>query len=292
MDSIQAIRRFNRLVTQRIGVLQASYLGQGRPLGEARLLFEIGEAGADIRALRTRLDLDSGYVSRILRTLEGQGLVTVEKSPQDGRLRIVRLTPAGVDEVRAYDASSDKVARSLIAPLDEGQRARLVAAMAEVERLLRASAVTIQVEPPSSPDARTCVGRYLRELSERFDTGYDPKAAAPTDDTQFMPPDGVFVVARLDGRAVGCGALKRPHAGTGEIKRLWIDPSTRGLGVGRKLLTALEDMARDMGLSRIRLDSNRALVEAIALYRKCGYAEVGRFNDDPYAHMWFEKPLE
>jgi DNA-binding MarR family transcriptional regulator/GNAT superfamily N-acetyltransferase len=292
MDDVQDIRRFNRLVTQRIGVLQASYLGQGRPLGEARLLFEIGEAGADIRALRTRLDLDSGYVSRILRALEGQGLVTVEKSPEDGRVRIARLTPRGIDEVRAYEASSDKVARSLIAPLDEGRRARLVAAMGEVERLLRASAVTIHVEPPSSPDARACVGRYLGELSERFDTGYDPKAAAPADDAQFIPPDGVFVVARLDGRAVGCGALKRPHAGTGEIKRLWIDPSTRGLGIGRKLLTALEDMARDMGLSRVRLDSNRALVEAIALYRTCGYAEVPRFNDDPYAQMWFEKPLD
>ncbi len=291
MDQLQHIRRFNRLVTQRIGVLQASYLGQGRPLGEARLLFEIGEAGADIRDLRMRLDLDSGYVSRTLRALEGQGLLTVEKSPADGRVRIARLTPRGVEEVRTYDALSDRMARSLIEPLDDGQRARLVAAMGEVERLLRASAVTIQVEPPSGPDARACVGHYLRELSERFDSGYDPDNAAPADDAQFTPPAGVFVVARLDGRAVGCGALKRPMAGTGEIKRLWIDPATRGLGIGRRLLTALEDMARDMGLSRVRLDSNRALTEAIALYGKCGYAEVARFNDDPYAQMWFEKPL-
>lgn len=292
MDQLQDIRRFNRLVTQRIGVLQASYLGQGRPFGEARLLFEIGEYGTDIRQLRTRLDLDSGYVSRVLRTLEGQGLVIVEKSPADGRVRIARLTPKGIEEVRTYDALSDKVARSLIEPLDEGQRVRLVAAMGEVERLLRASAVTIHVEPPASPDARACVDRYFRELSERFDTGYDPANAAPTDDAQFTPPDGIFVVARLEGRAVGCGALKRPAAETGEMKRLWIDPMTRGLGLGRKLLTALEGVARDMGLARVRLDSNRALTEAIALYRKCGYAEVARFNDDPYAQMWFEKRLD
>ena len=291
MDQIQHIRRFNRLVTQRIGVLQSNYLGQGRPLGEARLLFEIGEAGADIRELRTRLDLDSGYVSRILRALEGQGLLTVGKSPADGRVRIARLTPKGVDEVRTYDALSDNLARSLVEPLDEAQRTRLVAAMGEVERLLRASSVTLHVEPPAGPDARACVASYLRELSQRFDTGYDPKAAAPTDDAQFTPPLGVFIVARLEGRAVGCGALKRPGLEIGEIKRLWIDPDTRGLGLGRKLLTALEDAARDMGLTHVRLDSNRALTEAIALYKKCGYSEVARFNDDPYAQMWFEKPL-
>ncbi|MBW8734608.1 MAG: GNAT family N-acetyltransferase [Asticcacaulis sp.] len=131
----------------------------------------------------------------------------------------------------------------------------------------------------------------MRELSERFDSGYDPATAAPADDADFSPPDGVFVVARLDGRAVGCGALKRPSAKTGEIKRLWIDPATRGLGIGRKLLMALEDMARDMGMDCVRLDSNRALTEALALYRKCGYAEVECFNDDPYAQMWFDKAL-
>lgn len=291
MEQLQIIRRFNRFVTQRIGVLQASYLGRGRPLGEARLLFEIGEAGADIRDLRIRLDLDSGYVSRTLRALEAQGLLTVEKSPQDGRVRIARLTPQGMDEVRAYDALSDKVAQSLVAPLDDAQRARLVAAMAEVERLMRASSVIIHVEPPSSPDARACVGRYLQELSERFDTGYDPSHAAQANDARFTLPEGVFVVARLDGRAIGCCALKRAGAATGEIKRLWVDPATRGLGVGRKLLSALEDMARDFGMDRVRLDSNRALTEAVALYKKCGYAEVARFNDDPYAQIWFEKAL-
>ncbi|MBW8881321.1 MAG: GNAT family N-acetyltransferase [Asticcacaulis sp.] len=85
--------------------------------------------------------------------------------------------------------------------------------------------------------------------------------------------------------------MKRPSAKTGEIKRLWIDPATRGLGIGRKLLMALEDMARDMGMDCVRLDSNRALTEALALYRKCGYAEVECFNDDPYAQMWFDKAL-
>ncbi len=288
---VQQIRRFNRLVTQRIGLLQASYLGRGRPFGEARLLFEIGRGGADVRDLRQRLDLDSGYLSRLLRTLEGQGLLTVEKSPTDGRVRLAALTVKGRGEVDTYDDLSDRLAQSLIDPLDERQRQRLLDAMAEVERLLRASAVGVQVVSPASSDARACVGHYFRELASRFDSGYDPDNDVPAEDDEFTPPHGVFVVARLDGKAVACGGLKQPAADTGEIKRLWVDPATRGLGIGRKVLTALEDLAREAGLVRVRLDSNLNLPEAIALYRKAGYAEVPRFNDSPYAQVWFGKDL-
>jgi DNA-binding MarR family transcriptional regulator len=288
---IQQIRRFNRLVTQRIGLLQASYLGQGRPFGEARLLFEIGHDGADVRDLRTRLDLDSGYLSRLLRTLESQGLLTVEKSPADGRVRLAQLTAKGKAEVDTYDVLSDRLAQSLIEPLDDRQQQRLLTAMAEVERLLRASAVAVQVVLPGSPEARTCIGHYFQELAARFDAGYDPTQAGPTDDALFTPPEGFFVVARLDGKAVACGGVKRADADTGEIKRLWVDPATRGLGIGRKVLLTLEDLAREAGLRRARLDSNRVLTEALSLYHKAGYAEVPRFNGDPYAQIWFAKEL-
>jgi DNA-binding MarR family transcriptional regulator/GNAT superfamily N-acetyltransferase len=290
-EPIQQIRRFNRLVTQRIGLLQASYLGQGRPFGEARLLFEIGRDGADVRDLRARLDLDSGYLSRLLRALESQGLLTVEKSSADGRVRLARLTAKGQAEVETYDALSDKLAQSLIDPLDGPQQKRLLEAMAEVERLLRASAVAVRVVSPDSAEARTCVAHYFHELAQRFDTGYDPDQDIPTDDAQFASPEGFFVVARLDGKAVACGGLKRVDSKTGEIKRLWVDAATRGLGIGRKVLTALEDLAREAGMSRVRLDSNRNLPEAIALYRKAGYVEVPRFNDSPYAQVFFGKDL-
>lgn len=288
---IQQIRRFNRLVTQRIGLLQTSYLGQGRPFGEARLLFEIGHDGADVRDLRTRLDLDSGYLSRLLRTLEHQGLLTVTKSPTDGRVRLAALTPKGKAEVDTYDALSDTLAQSLIDPLDDHQKQRLLDAMAEVERLLRASAVQVQVVAPDGAEARACVERYFRELGARFDAGYDPAGDLPVESTEFAPPEGVFVIARLEGRPVACGGLKRPDTDTGEIKRLWVDPATRGLGIGRKVLATLEDLARDRGMTRVRLDSNLALPEAIALYRKAGYAEVPRFNDSPYAQIFFAKAL-
>jgi DNA-binding MarR family transcriptional regulator/GNAT superfamily N-acetyltransferase len=288
---LQQIRAFNRLVTQRIGVLQASYLGQGRPFGEARVLFEIGRNGADVRDLRQGLDLDSGYLSRLLRALERQGLVVVEKSAADGRARLARLTDRGRAEVDAYDVQSDRLAQSLIDPLDERQRRRLIEAMGEVERLLRASAVMVEVVSPGSADARECLDRYFAELAERFDSGYDPAQAAPAPEDQFEPPKGWFVVARLEGRPVACGALKRVDADTGEIKRLWTDPTSRGLGLGRKVLATLEGLGREAGLRRVRLDSNGALTEAIGLYAKAGYEEVERFNDDPYAQMWFAKTL-
>ena len=291
LADLSRIRSFNRLVTQRIGVLRASYLGRDRPFGEARVLFEIGRDGAGVADLRGRLELDSGYLSRLLRTLEKQGLVLVGKSAADGRARFARLTEAGLAELDAYDVLSDQLAQSLIDPLDERQRRRLVEAMGEVERLLRASAVVVEVVPPGSADARWCLSRYLEELSQRFDTGYDPGKAAPVAEDQFAPPNGWFVVARLEGRPVACGALKRVDADTGEIKRLWTDRDSRGLGLGRKVLTTLEGLAREAGFARVRLDSNAALTEAIGLYAKAGYGSVARFNDDPYAQMWFAKGL-
>ena len=108
---------------------------------------------------------------------------------------------------------------------------------------------------------------------------------------ELTPPNGVFVIARLGGRPIGCGSLRRKDRRVGEIKRLWVSSDARGLGVGRRILEALETNAWDFGLRTLRLDTNRSLTEAQALYRKCGYVEVEAFNDEPYAHHWFEKKL-
>ena len=137
--AISEVRRFNRTVTQELGVLHDHFLRRGRPLGEARVLWEIGSEGADVRALRSRLDLDSGYLSRVLRALEGAGLVTVGTNPADKRVRTARLdaAPAAASE-RCSTRRSDELAASFLEPLDAHQQARLVAAMRDVERLLTA----------------------------------------------------------------------------------------------------------------------------------------------------------
>lgn len=288
---IQQVRRFNRIVSQRAGVLDSSYLGQGRPLGEARLLFEISDAGCDIRTLRDRLGLDSGYVSRLLRALEREGLVSLAPSEADRRVRFVTWTAAGRDVVATYDRLSDGQARKILHPLDDRQRERLVTAMAEVERLLRAAAITITLEEPDSPAALACLANYGAELARVFEHGYDPAGDGPPDHDDYRRPQGGFLVAWLDGQPVGCGAWKRLEPATGEIKRLWISETVRGTGLGRRLLRMLEGLARDAGMTQVRLDTNRVLTAAQALYRAEGYQETAAYNDSPYAHMWFRKAL-
>jgi DNA-binding MarR family transcriptional regulator/GNAT superfamily N-acetyltransferase len=286
---IRRLRSFNRTVSQRIGALNDRFLDRGRPLGEARLIYEIGHDGAELRALRARLELDSGYASRLLRSLERQGLVKGEAAAGDGRVRRVRLTAKGRREVAELDRRADAVARSVLAPLSAAQQARLIAAMTEVERLMRASAVRIAAEPADSADARWCVDQYFRELGRRFDAGFDPARSISADAHELTPPAGVFLIARLGGRPIGCGALKAKERRIGDVKRMWVAAEARGLGIGRRLLAALEAEARKRGLETLRLETNRSLVEAQALYRRAGYREVAPFNDEPYAHHWFEK---
>jgi DNA-binding MarR family transcriptional regulator/GNAT superfamily N-acetyltransferase len=291
VEMVEQVRRFNRAVTQRVGALNDSYLSGQRPLGQSRVLWEIDPDGSDARSLRSRLDLDSGYLSRILRALESDGLVVVARHGTDARVRTVRLTAAGRAERAVLDARSDDLAADMLNPLDPQQRTRLVAAMAEVERLLRASSVHVDVRDPRDPQARFCIGAYYEELSQRFDGGFDPSRSISASAHELTPPAGLLLVATLHGEPIGCGALKFHDDAPTEIKRMWVAPTVRGLGLGGRLLAELERYAAQRGVSTVRLETNRVLTEAIALYRRRGYREVPAFNDEPYAHHWFEKDL-
>ncbi len=288
---VEQVRSFNRTMTERIGVLNDHFLGRNHPPGEARLLWEIGASGARVQELRSRLGLDSGYVSRLLRSLEGKGLVVVGPGERDRRVRQVRLTEAGLRERAELDHRAEVFARSMLEPLNERQRAKLVTAMAEVERLLLASMVKIVVVDPASQEARWCFEQYFTELNERFEAGFDPALSISADPHELTPPAGLLLVAYLRGKPVGCGALKFHEHAPGELKRMWVAPRARGLGLGRRLLQELERCAREAGVAVLHLETNRTLAEAIELYRRSGYQEVAAFNDEPYAHHWFEKRL-
>ncbi|WP_378222225.1 bifunctional helix-turn-helix transcriptional regulator/GNAT family N-acetyltransferase [Aquamicrobium soli] len=290
-EHVTKVRLFSRQVTQRIGVLQESYLSRGRPLGEARLLFEIGVDGREVRDLRSALNLDSAYLSRLLRSLEAQGLVTVEQQAGDGRVRRATLTAKGRIEFDSYDRLSDELAQSLLSPLTPAQRSRLIAAMDEVRNLLAVAPIEIAVVPPQEPDARWCLDRYFEELAQRFESGFDRALGKSPSDAEMTPPAGFFLVARSDGAPVGCAALVRLSAETMEIKRMWTAPLARGRGVARRMLGELERLAREAGCRKILLDTNRSLTEAQTLYRRQGFVETARYNDNPYADFWFEKDL-
>lgn len=286
---ISRYRRFSRAVTSEVGALDHSFLGRGRPLGAARVLNAIGHGRSHVAEIRDYLGLDSGLLSRLLRSLEAEALITTAPDPADARARICALTPAGQSEFAAYEALSDDRARDAIArhPRPEA----LLAAMDLVASALGRDRITLVETDPRSDDARHCLGEYYAELGRRFDTGFDVSLSRDPDAAAMQPPRGSFLLALSDGLPIGCGGLKGSGTPVAEIKRLWVAPSARGLGLSRKLMTALEDRARALGIATLRLDTNSALPEAIALYRNSGWTEIDRFNDDPYPDHFFEKHL-
>ncbi len=213
---IDQVRRFNRTVTQRVGALEDEFLSRDRPLSQARLLWEIGTEGGDVRLLRSRLDLDSGHLSRLLRALEHDHLVTVAPSSADGRVRTAHLTDLGQTEVAELDRRSDEVADSILAPLSEQQRTRLVTAMSEVERLLVASMVVIKVTDPRQPEARSCLRAYFSELARRFDDGFDQGKVIQVSEADMTPPACSWslpcTMSRSAAARSGSGQATRPRS--------------------------------------------------------------------------------
>jgi DNA-binding MarR family transcriptional regulator/GNAT superfamily N-acetyltransferase len=290
-EAVGRVRRFNRLVTQRVGALNDHFLARERPLAEARVLWEIGREGCEVRVLRARLELDSGHLSRLLRALEADGLIRVVPSPVDGRVRTAQLTPAGLAERSELDRRSDNLALSLLEPLNASQRDRLLAAMGDVERLLTAALVELRPTDPAHPDANACFQHYFVELERRSNSRLDPATLIAAKPHELRPPAGLLLVAYLHSEPVGCGAVKHHADAPSEIKRMWVAETARGLGIGRRLLAELEASAARSGATRARLETNRRLTEAITLYRSAGYVEVAAFNDEPFADHWFEKRL-
>jgi DNA-binding MarR family transcriptional regulator/N-acetylglutamate synthase-like GNAT family acetyltransferase len=289
--SIAEVRRFNRSVTQRVGALNDHYLSRDRTLGASRVLWEIGTEGCEVRSLRARLELDSGHMSRLLRALERDGLVELAPSPLDARIRVARLTEPGLAERALLDERSDGLARSILGALDGRQREKLVAAMRTVERLMTASMVELRVVDPAQADAQGCLRAYFAELDRRSEIPFDPAKGTSAEPHELREPAGAFLIAYLRDEPAGCGAVKHLPDGSSEIKRMWVAESARGLGIGGRLLSELERLARDRDATAVRLDTNKSLVEAISMYRSRGYREIPRFSEEPFADHWFEKSL-
>ncbi|RYP89078.1 GNAT family N-acetyltransferase [Nocardioides guangzhouensis] len=292
-SDVDVLRHFNRAWTQRIGALDESFLGSGRPLGPSRLLFEIGSTpdSAVVRELRDRLGIDSGYLSRLLRQLESDGLVRVGPDPADRRRRVATLTAAGRKAWTRLEDRSERLAERLVEPLTPRQRTRLTEALATADLLVRAATVDLSPTDPAGRDGRAAIAAYVTELDRRFENGFDPGDGLDEEAAAMSAPYGMFLVARSEGTVVACGGVRDLGDGAVEIKRMWVHDDWRGAGLGTRVLRALEDEARRLGHRRVRLDTNGALLEAIAMYERAGYRHIGRYNDNPYAQAWFEKDL-
>jgi uncharacterized protein YdhG (YjbR/CyaY superfamily)/GNAT superfamily N-acetyltransferase len=150
----------------------------------------------------------------------------------------------------------------------------------------------IEEAPAASAEVRWCFERYYAELDARFEGGFDVAAALPLGLEELTPPAGLVLLARQDGHPVGCGALKLGDPESAEVKRVWVAPEARGQGLGGRLMDELERRAVEAGKRRARLETNRALHEAQAMYRARGYREVAPFNEERFADHWFEKELD
>ncbi|MBY4616701.1 bifunctional helix-turn-helix transcriptional regulator/GNAT family N-acetyltransferase [Rhizobium redzepovicii] len=288
-DPISRVRRFNRAVTSEVGALDSSFLGRGRPLGAARVLNSIGRGQSDVAAIRDYLGLDSGLMSRLLRSLEEEGFIETVPNAEDARRRVVRLTENGRSEFQAYEALSNAQAEAFLARHRRPEE--LLCAMDMIASSLKRDQIVIEEKDPRHEDARYCLSEYYGELARRFEKGFDVSLSRDPDATDMIRPRGAFLVAMSDGLPIGCVGMKGDGGEVAEVKRLWVAPSARGLGLATCLMTAAETIARELSVKLLRLDTNSALSEAQQLYRGSGWVEIGRFNDDPYPDTFFEKRL-
>lgn len=289
-DPAARIRRFNRAVTAEVGALDTSFLGRGRPLGAARVLWAISPEGTDVADIRESLRLDSGLMSRILRSLEREGLVTTEPAREDRRRRIARLTEAGHAEKTEYDRLNDALASRILTRAARDPDA-LLAAMDLVATILSRDRIAIAQADPDAPAPRACLAAYFQLLTERIPGVSAAHVPDPDPDAAlYRPPCGTFLLARSDGQPLACVALKHVDRRTGEVKRLWVAPPARGLGLARRLMAAVEQAARTLGKTRLILDTNENLTEAIALYQADGWSPIAPYSTFPATH-WFAKDL-
>ncbi|WBL81883.1 bifunctional helix-turn-helix transcriptional regulator/GNAT family N-acetyltransferase [Bradyrhizobium xenonodulans] len=289
LDPVSRVRRFNRAVTSAVGALDNSFLGRGRPLGAARVLNAIGQGRSDVADIRDYLGLDSGLMSRLLRSLEDEGLIETTAHADDARRRVATLTRTGRREFAAYEALSNKQAEGFLA--QHSQAEALLAAMDLIASALTRERISLDEMDPRSDEARYCLGEYYAELGRRFKQGFDVSLSRDPNAKDMRRPRGTFIVAMSDTLPIGCVGLKGTDHGYAEIKRLWVAPAARGLRLGQRLMDTAEDAGRELGIALLRLDTNSALAEAGQLYRKTGWREIPRFNDDPYPDLFFEKRI-
>jgi DNA-binding MarR family transcriptional regulator/GNAT superfamily N-acetyltransferase len=290
-NQISALREFNRFYTARLGLLRKRHLDGEYSLTEARILYEIGtHAGITARNLCAILELDPGYMSRLLGSLTRRKLIRQTPSELDGREKHLALTSSGARSVAQLNEQSDRHISGILATVREADRNALV------DSLTRAHKILIQHPEPEVTISRLTAASNpaLQILEEYYEAVHVIRRDRPGDlQTLLAEPSSAMWLASLDHEVVGCVVLRNlpsiPYAG--ECKRLYVRPSARGRRIATLLLDALEEHARDLKLDWIYLDTYHDLKPAIALYEQRGYQPCDRYNDNPQATLFMRKSL-
>jgi DNA-binding MarR family transcriptional regulator/GNAT superfamily N-acetyltransferase len=279
---IAAVRRFNRYYTRQIGVLRKTFLDSPYSLGEARVLYEIASQGSPTASdIARRLDLDAGYLSRVLRNFEKRGLIRRRTSPKDGRQSHLTLTPRGRKSFMPLDARSQHATAAMLEKLKPADQARLIAAMASIETLLE-----------GQNQEATPRRHYILRVPRPGDFGWIVKRNAELyalDYGWVAPFEGVcaqivadFVnkfdesrercwIAEVDGENVGAVMLANDGGGVARVRLLLVEPKARGLGIGARLIDELIRFARGAGYRKITLWTHSVLTAARHIYQKAGF---------------------
>ena len=279
---IAAVRRFNRYYTRQIGVLRKTFLDSPYSLGEARVLYEIASCGAPMaRDISRSLDLDPGYLSRVLRNFEKRGLIRKRTSAKDGRQSHLTLTPRGRKSFTPLDARSQRATAAMLAKLAPADQARLIAAMTTIETLLEG-----QIQEPARQQ------KYILRPPRPGDFGWIVKRNAElyAQDYGWLEPfEGVcaqivadFVnkydesrehgwIAEIAGEKVGAVMLANDGDGVARFRLLFVEPEARGLGIGVRLVDEAIRFARGAGYRKITLWTHSVLTAARHIYQSAGF---------------------
>ncbi|MGO9412967.1 MAG: GNAT family N-acetyltransferase [Spirochaetia bacterium] len=300
-SAVQQLRRFNRYYTNRLGLLGRYRFDTDLTLTEARVIFEIGLAGEHTQsALGRDLTVDMGYLNRVVKRLEARGLISIRQDEHDGRVSVLSLSKSGRAMFAKINADSDAEVEDMLRGMNEQEAGALVTHIREAQKLLEKQAAgRPRAERAESPAdvaaARTLIREYADFLGEDLSfQGFEQELAELPG--KYAPPSGALFVAHVPAKGksqpAGCVALRKLSPGICEMKRLFVRPQCRGLGIGRLLAERVIEEARALGYKAMRLDTLQRLEGAVTLYRSMGFEQIPPYYKNPLPGVLFwEKDL-
>lgn len=298
MDQLVAqVREFNRFYTRVIGLLQEGLLRSQYTLTEVRVLFELSQRdGTEVTDLRRTLDLDAGYLSRMLAKLDADGLVVRQRSAGDARRQTAALTDRGRAVFAELDARSSDQVRDLLVKLTETDRRRLVGAMATIRRLLdrespRERVVVLRGLLPG--EIGWVVQRHGALYAQEYgwDDSFEAMVARIMADyaAAHDPRREAAWIAEVDGEPVGCIMCVRDDDATARLRVLLVEPGARGMGVGSRLVDECLRFAKRAGYRRIVLLTYDVLADARRIYQRAGFQLATEEKTHAYGHDLVEQ---